>query len=156
MYKFATLCLMLALLGPVVSRAGAESDLETLEQDFNAAYAANQLERYFAFYTEDAVFFFPDGRTDLPRYRKQWSAFIKSGGAIKSSAMIDLQLKFSPLDDTAIASYLLRVTTREPNRRMHAEEYQETDVWFKSDAGWKITHVHYSPVVRAHKPAKKD
>lgn len=144
--------LLLCLATPVLAVAGVESDLEQLEAGFNAAYAANQLDKYFDYYTEDAVFWFPEGRTDVPSYKKEWGEFLKSGGGIKAGTLSDMHLKFSPLDDTAIASYVLHLTTREANKRVHTEDYQETDIWFKTDSGWKITHVHYSaaPVPKKH------
>jgi ketosteroid isomerase-like protein len=156
MYKPAVLsCIVLGLAMPALSLAGAEADVEKLEQDFNAAYAANQLDQYFGFYTDDAVFWFPEGRTDVPAYKKEWGAFLRAGGAIKAGTISDLHVKFSPLDDTAIASYVLHLTTRETSKRLHTEDYQESDVWFKTDAGWKITHVHYSAAPKPKKPSKE-
>jgi ketosteroid isomerase-like protein len=155
MHKLALLSLaLLWFVAPVPSRAGAEADIDRLEQDFNAAYAANDLDKYFGFYTEDAVFWFPEGRTDVPSYKKEWSAFLGAGGGIKAGKTSDMHVKFSPLDDTAIASYVLHLTTRETNRKVHTEDYQETDIWFKTDAGWKITHVHYSAAPKPAKPKK--
>jgi ketosteroid isomerase-like protein len=95
-----------------------------------------------------------EGRTDLPSYRKEWGEFLKAGGSIKAGTVSDLHVKFSPLDDTAIASYVLRLTTREANKKVHTEDYQETDVWFKTDNGWKITHVHYSAAPKPKKQKK--
>jgi hypothetical protein len=43
------------------------------------------------------------------------------------------------------------VTTRAADKSVTDEDFQETDVWFKTPKGWKVTHVHYSP---APKPAK--
>jgi ketosteroid isomerase-like protein len=60
-------------------------------------------------------------------------------------------VRLSPAGDTAIASYQLHVKTRAADKSVTDEDFQETDVWFKTAAGWKITHVHYSP---APKPAK--
>jgi ketosteroid isomerase-like protein len=155
MYKPAILSLaFLWLVSPTPSIAGAEADIDQLEEAFNAAYAANQLDKYFGYYTDDAVFWFPEGRTDLPSYRKEWGEFLKAGGGIKAGTVSDLHVKFSPLDDTAIASYVLRLTTREANKKVHTEDYQETDVWFKTDNGWKITHVHYSAAPKPKKQKK--
>ncbi len=148
---FSAFLLWLAASAPSV--AGAEADIDRLEQEFNAAYAANQFDKYFGFYTEDAVFWFPEGRTDVPSYKKEWSEFLASGGGIKAGTISDMHVKFSPLDDTAIASYVLHLTTREANKKVHTGDYQESDVWFKTDDGWKITHVHYSaaPQPKKHK-----
>jgi len=145
---------LLALAGavPAIAMADTIADITQLENDFNAAYAANDLDKYFGYYTDDAVFWFPEGPTDVPAYKKEWSEFLKSGGGIKAGKIRDLQVKLSPKGDTAIASYVLHLTQREANKKVHTENWQESDVWFHTDGGWKITHVHYSA---APKPAKK-
>lgn len=126
--------------------AGPRADIRRLETDFNAAYAANDLDKYFGFYADDAVFWFPEGRTDVPKYRKEWGEFLQSGGAIQAATLSDVHIHFSPGGDAAVASYVLHLTTRESNKTVHTEDHQETDVWFKTAGGWKITHVHYSDV----------
>jgi ketosteroid isomerase-like protein len=153
MFKPLLLCL-LALAGavPATGMADTIADITQLENDFNAAYAANDLDTYFGYYTDDAVFWFPEGTTDVPAYKKEWSEFLKSGGGIKAGKIMDLQVKLSPKGDTAIASYVLHLTQREANKKVHTENWQESDVWFHTDGGWKITHVHYSA---APKPVKK-
>jgi ketosteroid isomerase-like protein len=156
MHKLAFLSLLICCLGaPALGIAGPEADLGQLEQEFNAAYAANDFDKYFGYYTNDAIFWFPEGRTDLPSYKKEWSEFLKAGGGIKAAVTSDMHIKFSPLGDTAVASYVLRLTQREADKKVHTENYQESDVWFKTDAGWKIAHVHYSaaPKPVMHKPA---
>jgi len=146
---FSLITLSLGL--PAVSLADPTADILQLEQDFNAAYAANDLDKYFGYYTDDAVFWFPEGRTDVPSYKKEWREFLASGGGIKAAKTIDMQVKFSPKGDTAIASYVLHLTQKEADKKVHTEDWQESDVWFQIDGGWKITHVHYSA---APKPQK--
>lgn len=136
-------CALLAAV-PSLTRADARADIDRLEKDFNAAYAANDLDKYFGYYSDDAVFWFPEGRTDVPSYRKMWTAYIQGGAKLQSCTLSDVHLKFSPQGDAAVASYLLRVKTLEANQKMTDEVFQETDVWFKSAGGWKIAQVHYS------------
>jgi ketosteroid isomerase-like protein len=131
--------------------AAPSADIRRLEVEFNAAYGANELDKYFGFYADDAILWFPEGRTDVPAYRKEWTEYIKSGAALEQAKFSDLHIRVSPLGDTAIASYLLHVTTRAADKSVTDEDFQETDVWFKTPKGWKVTHVHYSP---APKPAK--
>jgi ketosteroid isomerase-like protein len=133
------------------ARAEPQADLLKLENDFNAAYFANDLGKYFAFYADDAVLWFPEGRTDIPSYKTEWTAFIKSGGRIQQGSMSDVHIRFSPLGDTAIASYLLHLKTLQSDKKVLDEVYQESDVWFKTAGGWKIMHVHYSPASPPHK-----
>jgi len=47
-----------------------EREIRDLEEKMNAAYAANDLPAYFAYYSDDFTQWLPDGRTDLPQYKK--------------------------------------------------------------------------------------
>jgi ketosteroid isomerase-like protein len=140
----------LLLLGwSALANAGPKADISQLETDFNAAYAANDLDKYFSYYSDDAILWFPEGRTDIPSYKKEWTDFIKSGGKILAGTLSDLHIRFSTQGDSAIASYLLHLKTQATDKKVTDEVYQETDVWFKAGGGWKITHVHYSPATPA-------
>lgn len=143
-------CALLLFALPALADAGAKADIRQLEQEFNAAYAANDLDKYFGYYSDDAVLWFPEGRTDVPSYRKMWTDYIKGGAKLQSATLSDTHIHLSPQGDTAIASYVLRVKTLEANQKVTDEAFQETDVWFKTAGGWKIAHVHYSA---APKPA---
>jgi ketosteroid isomerase-like protein len=153
MSKIALALSVLAFLGlSAPSLAGPKADIRKLEQDFNAAYAANDLDKYFGFYKDDAILWFQDGRTDLPSYRKQWTDTIKGGSAVKEAKVSDLHIVFSPAGDTAIASYLLHVKTQAADKSITDENDQETDVWFKTGGEWKIAHVHYSDAPKPKAP----
>jgi ketosteroid isomerase-like protein len=144
--KLSTLfsCALLVCGLPILANAGPKADIRQLETEFNAAYAANDLDKYFGYYSDDAVLWFPEGRTDIPSYKKEWTEFIKAGGRIQECTVSDLQVRFSPQGDAAIASYLLHVKTLQVDRKVLDEVFQETDVWFKGAGGWKIAHVHYA------------
>ncbi|HXC08378.1 MAG TPA: nuclear transport factor 2 family protein [Steroidobacteraceae bacterium] len=137
-------CTLLLASAFTAARADTRADIDRLEKDFNAAYAANDLDKYFGYYSDDAVLWFPEGRTDVPSYKKMWTAYIKSGAQLKSAELSDYHVKISPQGDAATASYLLRVKTLEANKKMTDELFQETDVWYKAAGGWKVAHVHYS------------
>jgi ketosteroid isomerase-like protein len=144
--KTSTLYAALLVFGlSAAANAGPKADIRQLETDFNAAYAANDLDKYFGFYADDAVLWFPEGRTDIPSYKKEWTEYIKSGAQIQGATLSDWHLRFSPQGDTAIASYLLHLKTQEADKKVKNEIFQETDVWFKTAGIWKITHVHYAP-----------
>jgi ketosteroid isomerase-like protein len=144
--KTAWLCCVLFVAGlPTFARADSKTDIDRLEKDFNAAYAANDLDKYFGYYSDDAILWFPEGRTDVPSYKKMWTAYIKNGAQLQAALLSDYHVKFSPQGDAAIVSYLLRVKTLEADKKATDELFQETDVWFKGTAGWKISQVHYSP-----------
>jgi ketosteroid isomerase-like protein len=149
---FLCACALLMLGFATHASAGPKADILRLEQQFNAAYAANDLGKYFGYYSDDAILWFQDGRTDIPSYKKEWSEFIKSGGQIEAGTTSDMHVRFSPQGDAAIASYLLHLRTKKADQTVADEIFQETDVWFKIGGGWKITHVHYSDApAAAHK-----
>ncbi len=140
----AALLGMACLLSGCVSPPQTETEIRALEDKVNAAYAANDLPTYFAFYADDLRALFPDGPTTLPAYKADWTAFIKGGGAIESFKDSDMRIQMSPAGDAAVASYLARVTTRTPGKGVSASSYSETDVWFRRGDGWKIVEIHYS------------
>jgi ketosteroid isomerase-like protein len=136
-----------ALLMPLAASAqqSVEDQVRSVEQKTNAAYAANNLPLYFSNYASDFIGWFPEGRTNLPAYKKEWTAYIAAGNRIVSVQLEDEQIQVSPARDAAIASYLLHV--QEKTKRGVANElYHETDVLFHRNGAWKIVEVHYSPV----------
>ena len=62
----------------------------------NASYAANDLPAYFAYYSPDFTQWLPEGPTDLPQYKKMWTAFIKSGGGVESVQLSDMHVQIRP------------------------------------------------------------
>ena len=152
--KLSTLysCALLLFGLPALADAGSKAAIQQLEQEFNAAYAANDLDKYFGYYSNDAILWFLEGCTDVLSYRKMWTEYIKGGAKLQSAVLSDMHVELSPQGDAAIASYVLRVKTLEANQKVTDEIFQETDVWFKVAGGWKVAHVHYSP---APEPAHK-
>src|ERR1700722_7780813 len=147
LFILAVILLAVASLYPkaAMAQSGAEREITELEQKMNAAYAANDLPTYFAYYSKDFTQWLPEGRTDLPQYEKMWTAFIQSGGGVESVQLSDMHVQIDPSADTAVASYLLRVRTRSAKAVVSDENFQESDVWFKRNGGWKVVHLHYSP-----------
>jgi ketosteroid isomerase-like protein len=127
------------------SQQNAEQEIRELEQKVNAAYAANDLPLYFSFYAPELSQWFPEGRTDLSTYRRDWTRFIQKGGRIEAAQISDLHIQISPMGDAAVASYLLHVKTRTEKGQVTEEDNQETDVLFKRGSVWKIVFLHYSP-----------
>ncbi|MDR3510045.1 MAG: nuclear transport factor 2 family protein, partial [Caulobacteraceae bacterium] len=138
--------LLAAALGSPAGAApvSAEMQVRQLEKAVNAAYAANDLPTYFAFYADDLRALFAEGPTTLPAYKADWTAFIKSGGAIERFQDSDMQIQVSPSGDAAVASYLASVSTRVPGKGAVQSSFSETDVWFRRAGQWKIVEIHYS------------
>jgi uncharacterized protein (TIGR02246 family) len=144
-----TLACGLALFTTAVSVAYAaepaslQKEIMRLEKDYNDAYAANDLPRYFAYYADDAGLIFYNKRTSLATYRKEWTESVRTE-PIESVKLSDVVIRVSPTGDTAVASYQIDVRTRHAAGKSTDEHAFETDVWFKHDGRWQIAHVHYS------------
>ena len=134
-----------AFLHPCYAQSSkTEEEIRELEDKMNQAYAANDLPTYFGYYADDFTQWLPEGRTDLPQYKKEWTAFIRSGGKVESDQISDMHIQIGPNGDTVVASYLLNVKTRSPKGVVNNEDFHESDVWFKRNGTWKVVHLHYS------------
>jgi ketosteroid isomerase-like protein len=125
-----------------------EQQIRELEEKINGAYAANDLPTYFSYYATDFSQWLPEGRTDLPTYQKDWTRFVQSGGRVESATFSDLHIQIGPSGDTAVASYILHVRTRNAKGKVSEEDNQESDVFFKRGGVWKIVFLHYSPAAK--------
>lgn len=144
----AGLLLAAAVAGPTATAATgvADEEIRRLEADINAAYAANDLPKYFAYYADDFRGMFPDGLYTLPNYKKMWTDYVKGGGAVLSFTYTDLQVQVSPGGDAAVASYRAVARTRDAGKEPVDQKYLETDVFFRRAGKWKLVEVHYSEV----------
>jgi ketosteroid isomerase-like protein len=124
--------------------ASAEDEIKDVEQRANAAYEANDLPKYFSFYAPDFTQFLPEGRTDLPQYKKDWTAYIGEGNRVQKVAISDMHIQVGPNKDTAVASYILQVRTKLKDGKITDEDNQESDVLFKRNGDWKVVFLHYS------------
>ena len=134
---------------PHAASAATSDEIGKLEQEMNDAYAANDLPKYFGYYAHDLTQWLPEGRTDLPAYRKSWTAYIGAGAKIRSVKLSDLHIQVDPSGDAAVASYLLHVSTKEKDGKITEADYRESDVWFKRGGSWRVVFLHYSEVPKA-------
>jgi hypothetical protein len=129
---------------PEDPRGRAEEQVRAAVLGANTAYAKNDLPVYWTFYGRDLTQWWPTGRMDLPGYQAMWSKFVKEGGRIEAADVSDLLIQLGPSNDSAVASYRLKVSTRDPAGKVTSEVLQETDVLFKRLGAWKVVHLHYS------------
>ena len=146
MRAVVAILMLLALSAPLSAAPAASDEIKKLEQEMNDAYAANDLAKYFGYYADDLTQWLPEGRTDLPAYRKSWTAYIGAGAKIQAVKLSDLHIQVDPSGDAAVASYLLHVTTREKDGKISEGDYRESDVWFKRGGNWRVVFLHYSEV----------
>lgn len=129
----------------------AEAEVREAEKRFNAAYLANDMAAYWPFYDPALTQWFPDGRVDLKTYQAQWTKLLADGGRVLENELSDMVVQVGPSGDTAVASYAVRVVTRQPDGTLTRERVHETDVWFKRGGVWRVVHLHYSPKPEAAK-----
>ena len=122
----------------------AEQEVRELEQRANAAYEANDLPKYFSFYSPDFTQYLPEGRSDLPSYEKEWSSYIGEGNRVEKVVLSDMHVQIGPSGDTAVASYIIHVRTKLKDGKVTDEDNQESDVLFKRNGQWKVVFLHYS------------
>ena len=145
--------MLLAPIGALAQGGGAavaaEKEVRAFIETYNAAYGRNDLDAYFKAFAPDLTQWFPSGRVDLPSYQASWRKYIGAGNRLEKVEVQDLQVQLGPSLDTAVATYLLRVTTRTAKGEVSTEDNQETDVLFKRAGAWALVHVNYAP---ARKP----
>ncbi len=125
--------------------AAADKEVRTVIADYNAAYGRNDLDAYFKAFAPDLTQWFPSGRVDKATYQADWTKYIGNGNKLERVEVRDLQVQLSPSADAAVATYVLRVTTRSAKGQVSTEDNQETDVLFKRAGAWTIVHVNYAP-----------
>lgn len=139
---FAVIALI--VLPPVIFAAEPEDEIRALVVEFNHAYLQNELDKYFDFYADDATLWFNSGRSTLSAYREGWYELIDAGGGVRKNTLSDIRIQMSPGGDAAIATYQVEVQTEYPGNNLSSQQAHETDVWFKTADGWRISHVHYT------------
>lgn len=142
----------IALFAPVAAAGqggaaatAAEQEVRAFIESYNAAYGRNDLDAYFTSFAPDVTQWFPSGRVDLPSYQASWRKYIGAGNRLEKVEVRDLRVQLDPSLDAAVATYLLRVSTRSAKGEVTTEDNQETDVLFKRNGAWTLVHVNYAP-----------
>lgn len=143
----AVVCLVIPAVPPAAAQSAdaAEREVRAVIAAYNADYARNDLDAYFGAFAPDLTQWFPQGRVDLPSYRASWTKYIGAGNRLEAAEVRDLRVQMGPSGDAAVATYVLRVTTRTAKGEVTTEDNQETDVLFKRGGAWRIVHINYAP-----------
>lgn len=141
------IAILVALLVPFAACGDNHDDVaahvRALDQEFNDAYAANDLDKYFSFYAPDATLIFDQARTTIPQYKAEWYGLIEAGGGVESVVMSDVQTRVLAGGNVVAVSYLADTATRSPDGEVTVDRAFETDVWEKRADGWKIALLHF-------------
>lgn len=127
--------------------APVEKQIAAAERAMNAAYAANDVDKYFSYYAEDMDAIFYGARTNYTDYRKSWTESVKAGNVVASLKMNDVKVQVLPGGTAAVASYQIEVTYKHADGKTGTDKAFETDVWVKGKQGWKVQHAHYALAV---------
>jgi ketosteroid isomerase-like protein len=135
-------CLPLAAFAG--DHAAIEKEVRAAAEDFNDAYEANDIERYFSYYANGAVLYWSGQRQEVGNYYDEWRALIEAGGGVEKNEMTDAVFQVLAEGETVVASYFIHNVTRWPDGTRSEADYYESDVWQKIDGKWKVVHLHYS------------
>lgn len=141
---FAIAAAALFLAKSYASTTTSEQEVRDLEKQANAAYEANDLQKYFSFYAGDFTQYLPEGRSDLAAYKKEWTGYIGEGNRVQKVSLSDMHVQVGPSGDSAVASYIIHVQTKLKDGKVTDEDNQESDVLFKRNGQWKVVFLHYS------------
>jgi ketosteroid isomerase-like protein len=147
--KKLMMCLLVALI-PLSALAAHHESVETkiqaLVEAFNGAYATNDLETYFGYYTDDAALYFFGARQPVATYREEYGATVADGGGYEKYDLSDMRVQVMPGDSVAIATYFVDATSRSPDGKLAPLRAFETDIWQKIGGEWRIVNMHYSDI----------
>lgn len=125
-----------------------EKDVWGVIKAWNAAYEAGDAEKFFGFFDENADFFTLTSATridDLHNFKNIFETSLKTK-VKRKSVLLSPEVKV--FGDTAISTQHARISVGGVTHSV-----RQTQVLRKADGGWKIIHLHVSPVeIKAVKP----
>ena len=134
----------LAAVSAIAEEHDAAAEVRAAVEAFNAAYAGNDVESYFGFYSPQAIVYFYGARQDLAAYEEEWTAMIAAGGAVTKNELSDVTVQVMPGGDAAVATYFVDYGMRSADGETSASKAYESDVWQKIDGRWQVVNIHYS------------
>jgi ketosteroid isomerase-like protein len=138
---------------PALPTSGAGKEVRDAIAKLTETYGSNDLDGYFSIYAPDLTWWGPGGRSDKESYRKSWTDSVRSTGGLASAENEDLRIQVAPHGDLAVASYLLKVTRKNPGDNRPANvTYEMSPTLIKRDGKWQIVHLHFQ-VVPPPRPA---
>ena len=125
-----------------------ESEVLQVIRAFNEAFAANDVDRYFAYMDEDLVVIVPHSPyriEGIVHDREGFEYSLKTGSG-RVGYFQSLQPHIRVCGDAAIVTYYSRGSYGAEGNTKTAY-YKETDVLIRRTDGWKIAHIHVSATV---------
>lgn len=140
------IAVLIAIPALAAHHESTEVEVNAAVVAFNEAYATNDVESYFSYYTDDAMLYFFGARQDVAVYHKDWSEMVDAGGGVEKNDISDLRVQVMPGDEVAVASYFVDNASRSPDGETTTAKAFESDVWQKIDGRWQIVSLHYTEI----------
>jgi ketosteroid isomerase-like protein len=122
------------------------AEVEAAVRAFNAAYAENEVETYFSYYADDVSIYFYGARQDVNAYHDLWAEEVAAGYAVQANELSDLRIQVLADGAVAIASYFVATKSLPVDGEQVSVKAFESDVWEKTEDGWKVVSLHYSEI----------
>jgi ketosteroid isomerase-like protein len=122
-----------------------EKEVLQVIEDFNGAFARNDVEKYFSYIDPEVTVITPSNPYRVEgihddREEFEYSLHIGVG---RVGYFQEMQPKVQLFGDTAVVTYFSRGSYG-PNGQAKIGYYKETDVLTRRSSGWKIVHIHLS------------
>ena len=154
----AVLTILGAMTGKVQQTPAAqkaEAEVRAALMDFAASYGKNDVEKYFSYYADDLITWWPGGRRmEKETYHKSWAENVAKGGGNTTAEVTDLKIHVAPSGDAAVTSYLLKVQIKNGPPTRQTAEYQMSPTWFKRNGKWQVVHLQFSTRTPPAPPAR--
>jgi ketosteroid isomerase-like protein len=135
---------------PAPSASGPDTEVSEVRDviaTLTRTYGSNDIEGYFALYAPHLTWWGPGGRNDKASYYKSWTESVQKTGGLAGAETDDLRIQVAPKGDLAVASYLLKVTRKNPGEnRPPTVTYQMSPTMIKRGGKWEIVHLHFQVV----------
>jgi len=132
---------------PSLPASGSGKDVRDTIEKLTRAYGSNDIDTYFSSYAPELTWWGPGGRSDKESYRKSWTESVANTGGLAGAEIEDLRIQVAPHNDLAVASYLLKVTRKNPGENRPANvAYEMSPTLVKRDGKWQIVHLHFQVV----------
>ena len=142
-------CLVVALISiPAIAEHHNSVDAEVRDaaNAFISAYASNNIDAYFSYYTDDATVYFYGERHKVSAYREEWTAEIDAGGGVEKNETSDVRVQVMPSGDVAVVTSFIDNRTRGTDGETTTVRAFETEVWQKIGDEWKVISLHYTEI----------
>ena len=126
--------------------ASAKEEVYAAIEGFNDAYATNEVETYFAYYSEGADLFLFGQRQGISAYHEEWSAMVEAAGRVEKNDIPDVNIRVLPGGESAIATYFVDYASVSPYGDRGVAKAFESEVWQNIDGKWQIVSLHYSEI----------